>query len=452
MRLAKTVNIQIGRKLVGKSKDEIMKAVFDCFSLYGVIAVQIGYDVVRVSFTTSDGFRHAMENSSVTLFGLRCPILGGGPPLTSLHIFDYPYEEDDGDIARVCSDFGEVKNVKKQKYISDPNIFTGTRLVSVALSSSPPRSLTIGGYQCRVWYKGQPLVCNLCAVQGHKSADCPNKDKCRRCGVSGHFARHCTNAWGSAAGSANSSSGQASGRDDPAPGQASGGQSGPAPVPTSDGYTSLASITEANAASSRADAVDSSGGDPSADPSGGDPSVGLSKEDPPAVQASDSNQVSPADGYLFTCGQPMSEDVAPVVAEVSDSQCIAAEASVTAAAAAVVVCEDREVVEAVVDEGDASSLSQSILQSVKPATPDVSPGLVSSQSSPGLSSSSYGTRELKTKAKSVVGKLLQKNRSSPVSVSSRVGGQSLQRSGSHSKLPVVTSDRPLSSRPRARKT
>jgi len=204
MRLTKTVNIQIVRKLVGKSKDEIMKAIFDCFSLYGVIAVQIGYDVVRVSFSTSDGFKHAMENSSVTLFGLRCLILGGGPPLTTLHSFDYPYE-DDGDIARVCCDFGAVKNVKKQKYISDPNIFTGTRLVSVALSSSLPRSLTIGCYQCRVWYKDQPLVCNLCAVQGHKSADCPNKDKCHCCGVSGHFACHCTNTWGLAAGGANSS-------------------------------------------------------------------------------------------------------------------------------------------------------------------------------------------------------------------------------------------------------
>jgi len=126
----------------------------------------------------------------------------------------------------------------------------------------------------------------------------------------------------------------------------------------------------------------------------------------------------------------MSEDVAPVVAEVSDSQCIAAEASVTAAAA-VAVRGDCKVVEAVVDEGDASSLSQSILRSVEPATPDVCPGLVSSQSYPGLSSSSYRTRELKTKVKSVVGKLLQKNRSSPVSVNSRVGGQSLERSGSH---------------------
>lgn len=42
-------------------------------------------------------------------------------------------------------------------------------------------------------------MCNLCNEKGHKSVDCPNKDKCRRCGQSGHFARSCPNPWGPAA-------------------------------------------------------------------------------------------------------------------------------------------------------------------------------------------------------------------------------------------------------------
>ena len=57
--------------------------------------------------------------------------------------------------------------------------------------------MSIDGYFCRLWFKGQPIICNLCNVQGHKSADCPNRDKCRRCGLSGHFARSCPNPWGS---------------------------------------------------------------------------------------------------------------------------------------------------------------------------------------------------------------------------------------------------------------
>ena len=72
------------------------------------------------------------------------------------------------------------------------------------------------------------MVCNLCAVQGHKSADCPNKDKCHRCGASGHFARDCANTWGKgAAGVTNLPRERTTGVSDPAP-----------------EYTFLASITD----------------------------------------------------------------------------------------------------------------------------------------------------------------------------------------------------------------
>ena len=54
------------------------------------------------------------------------------------------------------------------------------------------RARQINGYLCRVWYRGQPIVSNLCNVQGHKAAVCPNKDNCRRCGEQGHFARNCS--------------------------------------------------------------------------------------------------------------------------------------------------------------------------------------------------------------------------------------------------------------------
>ena len=50
----------------------------------------------------------------------------------------------------------------------------------------------VDGCLCRLRYRGQPLVCNLCAVQGHSSANGPSKDKCRKCGKTGHFARNCT--------------------------------------------------------------------------------------------------------------------------------------------------------------------------------------------------------------------------------------------------------------------
>lgn len=46
MHLAKTFNLQIGCKLSGKPKDEIMKEIFSGINLYDVVAVQFGYDIV----------------------------------------------------------------------------------------------------------------------------------------------------------------------------------------------------------------------------------------------------------------------------------------------------------------------------------------------------------------------------------------------------------------------
>ena len=97
----------------------------------------------------------------------------------------------------VFKDFGDVKKVKNQTCLWNNKIFTGTSLVLILLNNSTlPRGLTIDGYPCCVWYKGQPLVCNLCNIQGHKSPICPNKDKCHRCGEQGHYARNCPRALG----------------------------------------------------------------------------------------------------------------------------------------------------------------------------------------------------------------------------------------------------------------
>ena len=104
---------------------------------------------------------------------------GGGPPITRVHVFDFPFEEDVRFLEVAFEAYGAVNFVQKQTFLSNQNIFNGARLVDVALSGVFPRFLMVDVYLCRLWYRGHPLVCNLCAVQGHRSANCPNKDKCR---------------------------------------------------------------------------------------------------------------------------------------------------------------------------------------------------------------------------------------------------------------------------------
>ena len=112
MRLPRTLNVPVGKKLRDKLREDIMQEVFKVFNLLGVEAVQVTYDVIRVSFLTDEGFRRAKELTAVRLFGLWCPILGGGPPVMIVHVFDYPYEEDNSYISSIFEDFGDVKRLK----------------------------------------------------------------------------------------------------------------------------------------------------------------------------------------------------------------------------------------------------------------------------------------------------------------------------------------------------
>ena len=122
--------------------------------------------------------------------------MDGGPPTTIVHLFDYPYEDPAEDISAFFADFGVVKGVRHQKYLRNGDIATGTRLVDIVLSRAPPRLVIINGSTCRVWYRGQPILCNICATLGHKAVSCPYKNKCRLCQQEGHFARNCPNPWG----------------------------------------------------------------------------------------------------------------------------------------------------------------------------------------------------------------------------------------------------------------
>jgi len=54
----------------------------------------------------------------------------------------------------------------------------------------------VAGFDCRVWYRRQPLSCAICKKLGHYSKACHLNGICRRCCRAGHVARERRNAWG----------------------------------------------------------------------------------------------------------------------------------------------------------------------------------------------------------------------------------------------------------------
>lgn len=98
-------------------------------------------------------------------------------------------------VKNALSSYGEIKSVRHQMWPGKPSVSTGCRLVRMVVKKEIPRFISIGGIRCKVWYRDQPLRCDICRQVGHAAKQCPDKGKCRRCHKAGHFARECTSAW-----------------------------------------------------------------------------------------------------------------------------------------------------------------------------------------------------------------------------------------------------------------
>ena len=107
-----------------------------------------------------------LVTGGVHLFGVIFEIQGGGPPTTLVHLFDNPFEESEAEVKTAFNALSRVKCVKPQAYLSRPSISMDTVLTSLVMENLPPRDVLIRGYYCRVWYGGQPLICDVFRKEG----------------------------------------------------------------------------------------------------------------------------------------------------------------------------------------------------------------------------------------------------------------------------------------------
>ena len=72
MRLPKPITLRVGRKLADKSKDEIMTEVLRVFAGLEVKAIQVAYEVVRVTFAlrSISGHPNLIRVSTFLVYGV----------------------------------------------------------------------------------------------------------------------------------------------------------------------------------------------------------------------------------------------------------------------------------------------------------------------------------------------------------------------------------------------
>ena len=115
-------------------------------------------------------------------------------------VHHFPYEGDNEALVKELSAFGELKDIRFQTRTNIPDVATGTRVVRTVPTKTIPHFLFVLGVRVKVWYKGQPVICDICRKEGHRAAACPLKGKCLRCHEVGHFSRDCLRPRGSFSG------------------------------------------------------------------------------------------------------------------------------------------------------------------------------------------------------------------------------------------------------------
>lgn len=85
------------------------------------------------------------------------------PRVVNVNVYNYPFRFSDVPIATILGYYGSIKNLGFQRWTNIPDVSTGTRLVCMTVLKENPRCLFINGFHCKIWYREQPLTCDICS-------------------------------------------------------------------------------------------------------------------------------------------------------------------------------------------------------------------------------------------------------------------------------------------------
>ena len=150
---------------------------------------------VRVT-VRSEAYREDLLSSEFRFEDTVVPVTPADCVAKSVYVRDLLFEVSDKSIVSVFSTSGKVYSVKSVYHKEFPAICTGTRTVLMSVNDPVPSVVNAHGFECRVWYPGQPAFCSVCRSSDHLSRACPLSGLWRRCNQPGHVARESVRAWG----------------------------------------------------------------------------------------------------------------------------------------------------------------------------------------------------------------------------------------------------------------
>ena len=130
--------------------------------------------------------------------GVNLPVQPAGPRSRVVYVRDCPVQVSDLSVRKLLAPYGDVRKVIQVPHNNFPQISSGTRKVTMSVVKEIPLILRLMGFDCRVWYAGQPSVCPIYRKSRHRAKQCPHHEKCRRCHKPRHVARQCRRACGAA--------------------------------------------------------------------------------------------------------------------------------------------------------------------------------------------------------------------------------------------------------------
>lgn len=187
-----TLSVDVSCFMQSHSREDVAKLIHGKYNEnFGTPSIQIlPQGIARITFRDAAANQNLLRHDKISLGGHSCKIFAEQRFVT-VQVHHYPSEAFDCHVEKVLMGFATVKGVKRQHWVGLPDVQTGTRLVDIFLDKHVPHNLVIGGFNCKMWYRGQPVTFDLCGEIGHVLSQCPIRGKCRRCREPGHLARDC---------------------------------------------------------------------------------------------------------------------------------------------------------------------------------------------------------------------------------------------------------------------